>query len=323
MIARLKQLIRSKQQRWIRNRLPEEASIHLTQRRIFIFPTRQGFAYLFVVLILFLMAINYQNSLVFGLCFWLIAVFVVCVHHTFLNVHGLLIDCQSIEPGFEGGVVALNLKVRGSGKRVHHGLELLCDDGVLDGVSQEAWLPVLEFQQTIKVSCNATQRGYMDVGRVRIRSVFPLGLLQGWSWLRFGKKALVYPKPEVVSNMTWFDVVGESSVAHSALGEGEFHGLREFRVGDSLRRVDWKRRARGLPLMLKLFDSEQSDQRYVDWGSLPGVPKEQRLSQLCYLALQWHRQGKAYGLRLPHTEIMVSSGKTHLTLVLTELALFT
>ena len=51
-------------QRWLRRRVPPQKSITLNQRCIFIFPTKIGFAFAALLILLFLGAINYENSLI-------------------------------------------------------------------------------------------------------------------------------------------------------------------------------------------------------------------------------------------------------------------
>ncbi len=52
---------------WLARRLPPVKSIRLQQQHIFIVPTRTGIAYAAALLLMLLVAINYQNSLAYAL----------------------------------------------------------------------------------------------------------------------------------------------------------------------------------------------------------------------------------------------------------------
>ena len=50
-------------QRWLVRRIPPASRIELNHRRIFIMPTRAGAIFALVLILMLLVAINYQNSL--------------------------------------------------------------------------------------------------------------------------------------------------------------------------------------------------------------------------------------------------------------------
>ena len=69
MFADLRQSISD----WIfRANAPEAAPVTLVQRRIFILPTRQGYTFAFMTLVLLVASINYALSLGFVLTFTLL-----------------------------------------------------------------------------------------------------------------------------------------------------------------------------------------------------------------------------------------------------------
>ena len=62
---------------------PFNAPVDLTQRRIFILPTRQGFLFAIVLGIMLIGSINYNNSLGYLLTFLLASVSVVSILYTY------------------------------------------------------------------------------------------------------------------------------------------------------------------------------------------------------------------------------------------------
>ena len=77
---------RALHQRWLKRRIPAAQQISLDHRRIFILPSRAGLGFLLLLAILLVGAINYQNSLVYGLTFLLLSLFWVVLHHSYRNL---------------------------------------------------------------------------------------------------------------------------------------------------------------------------------------------------------------------------------------------
>src|SRR5690606_18853430 len=88
--------------RWLLRRIPPASSVRLDQRRIFIMPTRVGLAFAAALLLMLLTAINYQNSLAYGLTFLLGALFLVTILHTWRNLAGLLLHAGGTTAAFVG-----------------------------------------------------------------------------------------------------------------------------------------------------------------------------------------------------------------------------
>jgi uncharacterized protein (DUF58 family) len=92
---------------------------------------------------------------------------------------------------------------------------------------------------------------------------------------------------------------------------GEFDGVRQYRRGDPLKVVVWKKAAKTGELVSR--DAEQA-QRYELWLDFAQAGKhdtELRLSRLAAWVLQADRLGMEYGLRLPGVQIAPASGESH------------
>ena len=89
-------------QRWLARRIPAASSVTLNQRRIFIVPSATGGAFALVLLLMLLAAINYQNSLAYGLTFLLMSLFIIAILHTYRNLAGLTLRAVGANPVFVG-----------------------------------------------------------------------------------------------------------------------------------------------------------------------------------------------------------------------------
>src|SRR6056300_705276 len=97
--------------RWLDRRIPPSPQITLSQRNIFIFPTRTGFAFGGLISLLVLAAINYQASLVYGVAFLLGSTFLVTILYTFRNLSGLRMELAGARPGFVGEDIEFTLRM--------------------------------------------------------------------------------------------------------------------------------------------------------------------------------------------------------------------
>lgn len=90
---------------WIfRARAPEQPPVLLVQRRIFIIPSRNGFYFAFVLLLLLIASINYALSLGYFLTFLLAGLGSVAMLHTFRNLAQLAVSYGKCDSVFAGEV---------------------------------------------------------------------------------------------------------------------------------------------------------------------------------------------------------------------------
>lgn len=302
-------------QRWLNRRIPPKKCITLSQKSIFIFPTRIGFVFSILLLTLLLAAINYENSLIFGLVFWLGSAFFVTIFYTFKNLSSITLELQSSGTGFVGEDIEFSIKVSRPEKSKREGLQL----GWPNQVKQWAELHQ-DTSTTVHLFANAKQRGWLNPGRLLIETFYPLGLLRAWTWVDLNAHAIIYPKP-LFHEQTFYNTGDneEGELTHR-VGSDDFHDIRSYHPGDSPRHILWRSYARQDELLVKQFSSYANSQLILDWHQLEGET-ELRLSRLTAMALNAYNSDKEFGLKLPSIEIPSGNGKAHLDRVLTELAL--
>lgn len=108
----------------------------------------------------------------------------------------------------------------------------------------------------------AARRGAFRFGTIQLRQRSPLGLIQRQSWLGTPQAIRVYPDFGALSGYALMATDHRLSqigvLQRRRRGEGlDFHQLREYRIGDSLRRIDWKATSR----MHRLISREYQDER--------------------------------------------------------------
>lgn len=315
-------VIKEKWHRWIDRRIPANEEIELNQRSIFIIPSKIGSLFFLLLLLLLVTAINYQNSLIYGLAFWLFAVAMSALIFTFRNLSGLIIKTSHSIKGFAGDKIEIPIRLK-SKKREYQGLEIHWSQHQLD-TNLEIQVAIARGEEKeIAIPYQLGERGYLKTPRLRLTSYFPFGLYKCWTWLSLKTPGVIYPKP-VFTPFIAGEGEGEDmpSDANLQVGNDEFLGFRRYQNGDSLKHIAWKYLAKGKGLLTKEYDNQQLSMQWLDWNSLQGKSLENRLSHLCGWVLQAEQEGRAYGLRLPTLTIQPGSGDKHRIECLTQLAIY-
>lgn len=315
---RLRALWRIRTRRWLDKRIPRQREIRLSQRSIFILPSAAGWVFGLLLLLLLLTAINYQNSLIFAMTFWLFAMGGVAMYLTFRNLAGLSLATHEAMPCFVGDTASIPLRISADGRYNRYGIQLgypANPQRQTDAIAGEV--------ADLHILFDCQQRGRLQPGRLLVESRFPAGLFYTWTHLDLDVGSLVYPHPEEVPLVLSAGGDGDSlpGATLDAAGQQDFRGLRPYQAGDSLRQIAWKQLARGKGLVTKEFDRDEGASCWLEWNNVSG-DVETRLSRLCGWVLNCHEQGWLYGLRLPGVEIRPAHSEGHLQQCLAVLALF-
>ena len=304
-------IARSRFRRWWQSRLPLVDTMTLTQRNVYILPTRAGFMLAATLAVLLVGSINYQLNLGYLLTFLLAGCALVGMHVSHGTLRGLTLNLHPPEPQFAGASATLSVVLTNARKRSRHGIGL----AVLDATHETHWtwsdVPS-EGSATVQVAFKPLHRGLHRVPPLTAETRFPLGTFRVWTVWRPAAQVLVYPSPEAFPPPL---PPGEPRAGGGAIARvtqtGEFEGVRAYRRGDPMKLVVWKKAAKSEDLVSR--DSLQA-QRYELWLDMAaaGHPDaEHRISRLTAWVLQADKLGLDYGLRLPHLQVKPASGEAH------------
>lgn len=308
---------RALHQRWLKRRIPPAQQISLDHRRIFILPSRAGLGFLFLLAILLIGAINYENSLVYGLTFLLLSLFWVTLHHSYRNLAGISLRATGGRPVFAGEQVPLGLVLL-SPTRERQALKLSWPQSV----PQQLDVPG-DGEVASTLYYPTTRRGWLQPERLRIETRFPLGWFVAWSLLDLNWRVLVYPRPVKAPLPVHRSGEGQDEAQQIQLVEGvdDFQGLRHYRPGDSRRRLDWRAYSRGQGLHSKIFAEPQQQSQWLELEQTQGADLEQRLGMLTGWILALEAAGRPYGLALGGSRLQPALGEAHRDACLRALAL--
>lgn len=301
--------------RW---RTDAAGTIRLGQRRVFILPTRGGLLFAATLLAMLLAAINYALALGHALVFLLGGLCLTGMIHTFRNLHGLRLTAIRCPPVFAGETALCEIVVENDDAHERRAIELAC----ADRPPSRCDIPA-QGRSLIRVILPAARRGEHAVPRIRLQTVYPLGLFTAWAYLQPPLHSLVYPTP-LLRPLPPARAHSDGGQGQHQEGQEDFAGLRQRQPADPMRHVAWKASARDdgeRPLLAKQFAGGDGGELQLDWQQAePAAGVETRLSILSGWLLQADAAGLPYSLALPHTSIPAAAGPAQLERCLGELA---
>ena len=304
---------------WFDARNPARGdTILLHNRRLYILPTRFGYLFAIMLLLLFFAAINYQNSMAFVLTFMLTSLGIISLWHTHKNLLGITIKLQIPRPVFSGEFCELKFEVShaNSSRRFAIGIQYAGETPV--------YLKLEPAGNTVaKLKIPSAHRGQFKPGGITVFTRYPTGLFHAWGWLKFDLPILIYPHPTANVKLQQSMVEQyDGQVSTSTIEGDDFAGLREHREGESLRHISWKAYAQGKGMLTKTFQGQARPTLWIDWQLLGEGSLEDKLSFMTALVLAAESQEQKYGLRLPGTSIEQNFGNAHKHVCLQALAIF-
>jgi len=310
---------------WWQQRLPRTDTLLLTQRNVYILPTRAGLMFGATLLVLLVGTINYQLSLGYVLTFLLAGSGMVSMHLTHNTLRGLTLQMRPPKAGHAGFPILMDVTLGNAGKaRYAIGLRVdAAPAAVLTWTDVDAG-----GHAQAQVSFVPATRGWHDMPVVRVETRFPLGLFRAWAIWRPAARVLVYPRPEqpAAPLPAAQAAAAGPTAARRASGSGEVEGIRGYRRGDPLKLVVWKKAARNLEIGGDLISRDTSatsaQSLWLDWQQCAGLAPEDRLSRLTAWVQQADRAHTRHGLRLPGVDLAPDHGELHVRRCLETLALW-
>lgn len=294
------------------------SGIALGRRQLYMLPTRHGWLFALVLVVLLLAAINYGNGLAYALTFLLASMAVVSMLHTHRNLHRLRVSAGACSPVFAGQVAHFEIVLTNDLPTARFGVLLIHDREERAGVDIPA-----RGSTSARLGVHARRRGQVSLPPFKLATRFPLSLLYSWSRpITLDHSCLVYPAPSAALAFRASPAETLRPEQGQRPGGDDFIGVREFQPGDSSRHVDWKAFARTGMLTTKQFGGGYQMLVWLDWDTLEGLDTEARLSVLCRWVLDADAAGMQYGLRVPGTVLAPDHGEIHQHRCLRALALF-
>jgi len=310
--------LRRKAAAWARRRQGEDRlPVAVLTRRIYILPTRGGYAFAALLFVMLVAGLNYGNSIALLITFLLAGFALIAMHLCHRNLAGTVARSIATADGFAGEHGRLSITLENTADTPRIGLECALDDAERVTLS----IPV-DATARAELPVPLEKRGRVRIDRIKLSCAFPFGLFRAWTWLHLPLSLLAWPPPRGQREPPPEAATGGTAPSIHRAGDEEWAGLREFREGDSPRQVAWGAYARGRGLLVKTYQSPAAHQRTFDFASVPGADVEPRLEQLAAWIVAAHARGERFGLKIGGQEVLPASGSEHRARCLNGLALY-
>lgn len=284
-------------------------------RNIFVLPTTFGTGFGLMLVFMALGGLNFNNNMALLLVFVFGVIAQLTTVLAYRNLVGLRVESIRSDPVFCGEPARFRVFLGNVEERprltIRAGYRQIQDCTDLPGNATA----VVELEQ------ETGHRGWLPMAPFRLETRYPLGMFKAWAWFFPEQRCLVYPAP--ARHPPPLPRMGSGSGGQARKGEGEqVHGLRQYRSGDSLKRVAWRTSARHDQLYTREMETPRDDSCELSWHTLRGVPTEQRLSILTAWVLMADHRQLPYGLVLPGLALPPGLGGEHRNQCLEALALY-
>jgi uncharacterized protein (DUF58 family) len=295
----------------------DRAAVVLHHSRIYILPTKRGFAVIATLLLMLLTSLNYALSLGLAVTFLLGGLIASTLLHTFRNLAGIEIKPLAASDAFAGGQIIFSLSLAAAAVD-RRGIAISANGATTTAAVTAGQLATVALRVPVRT------RGRVALGRVTLSSMHPLALWRGFAYVHFPLAGIAFPAPETSPPPLPAGEYGFDAAAQGRGDESDLAGLRDYQRGDPLQRVAWKAVARGAGWFSKAFEGTAAGGPVAfEWSKMrPELDTEARLSRLTAWVIAAERAARPFALSLPGTLFPTASDAEHRRRVLTALALY-
>lgn len=293
-------------------RADAEQRVSLGLRKAYVLPTQKGIYYAITLVVMLVWSINYALSLGYAVTFFVGIFALVIMVLTVMNISGIhvtAVDHVGNHAEFFADEAAY-FRLAINNEKIDPSIHI---EAKRNGIAAETVSLNAQSQEILHLPIDDVSRGIKTLEYVKLSSDYPIGLCRSWTWFYFESAICIYPAPRG-------DLALPFHPEHHGIDEGQvdlqgaedFATLRDYRAGDNLRHIVWKKAALG-QVSVKTFQALAGQECILDFNdpTLGGLDTEQRLSQLCSWVLAAERQGTRYRLQLPNRRIDFGIGQQH------------
>lgn len=305
--------------KWLDKRIPSSHAYQMDVNNTFILPTRFGWAIVGLMSCLFILGTNYQNNVILMFCYFVFALLLLALFHSYVSFVQFHIAFRPIRNSFTNQHVQLQLDLSHKANRT--ALHSLSNIAIFS-----KRYPVYEYLEdgVNTIAIHQFPRGLHQLPRVSIESVFPFGLFRCWSHLSVPSQFLVFPAPIACS----LKLRQQNSLGNTGKKSGvtvtteDLQGIRDYRNSDPIHHVSWKHFAKGQGLLSKDFSERSAISGWLHFSDYFTGNVEHALSEVTFQVLELSNQEANFGFSIGKQQIMSNTGTQHKRQCLEALALY-
>lgn len=313
-----------KRDMWLQKRVPSKNTIRFNINNTFILPSSFGWSCIGIVVCLFILGTNFQNNIILLLCYFLLAMVLLAVFHSYFFFIQHRLTFLPIEPDFENRQFYLPIQIDSkqnyAGGCLYFNANQMPPSNFSHTVSSQT-----DTQQVFRLPLPKQKRGYHACPRITIVSIYGFGLFKCWTHISPNLHFYVYPRIQK-SAINLFSAKTDAQLVHSSDSQyvisDDLQGIREYQNTDPMHHVSWKHVAKGQGMLTKDFSQPKGVSGWLRLVDLQHLDIEEALRCLCFQIQQLDKDQVKFGLDLGVTKIIPQEGQTHLKDCLAQLALF-
>lgn len=259
--------------------------------KIFIYPNLNGLGLALFIFFNFLIAVFYENN--FGLLLSIIIFFIffisIFVSHQNLNNINFKETAEYFLESEKNEKLSMIIVNSSNDKKLN--IDIDYDNKIIGNFDFINKINIFSHPMKFK------ERGIFSLKKFCIKSIYPFGVIRTKIYVHLRSFIYVYPKairpPENLLNE--FNLSNHNIVNH------DFDGIEEFRRGDSLSKIAWKKSTINQKKNVKKFKDPKKDQKFIlDLNKYPNIPFELLLSYSTYIIKYYYE--KKTELKLKHND---------------------
>ncbi len=314
--------------RWLLERIRRRRGITqlprtLEYQHIFVLPSVFGIGFGVVLAITVIGGLNFNNNMALLTAFTVIAITLMTMFLSYRNQVGVAVIGINATPVFAGEVAVFEVLMHNSESRSRYALSTKWSTAAGPLVTGPGDCRDFAAEETLKLRLEqkTDRRGYMNMEPFVIENRFPFGLFKAWSVIIPEARCLVYPQPAPDSPPLPRTGRGDHGTARKGDGE-HFHGLREYQLGDPIKRVAWRASARHMKLYTREMETPREEACEFNWYLMGQRDTEEKLSILTAWILRAEHHQIPYSLEMPTDALPAGLGEEHRDACLRILALY-
>lgn len=287
--------------------------------QLYIVPTLDGLKLVALNLTLLIIGLVYANNYVLLFNFILFCLFLGSMYYTHFNLQGLKLTSAKYTAlhVLDTGVLTLHFKTKSTLGHYFLKAKFSCEL-IRQSESASSFSFESNSHELLKVDIPIVgiKRGSSALPRIKIETLFPFHLFRCFVYFRPNLNIAVFPEKKNLQLHI------EKNSSELRPDEGDDFILSEFKIGDPLKRVHWKKLAQTnkwysknliaphiAPVMLSIESDIHSKELL-----------EKHLSSLCFSLYKLHMENIDYGITLGNVKISPGHSRHHLIHCLNTLA---
>lgn len=317
--------------KWLGKQSSNKNKIQFNINNTFIMPSGFGWVIIAISISLFILGTNLQNNTILLLCYFLGAMLLLSVFHSFFYFTQHTILFTPIQADYENRQFHLPIQIQSLYNYEGGSLKISVKNTKLRPfVKSKTPIPRFDVNTNsplthFKLPLPPQVRGIHQCAKITISAHYGFGLIRCWTHLSPQLNIVVYPKmkksPLILNHSNSEHQLAISSDSQYAISDN-LQGIREYQTSDPIHHVSWKHVAKGQGMLTKDFNENMSLTGWLRLSDYIHLGIEEALQCLCFQAQQLEKDHVHFGLDLESNTILPNQGKQHLEECLHQLAIY-